>query len=104
MQRWPRVIVCVNLMDEAEKAGSASTSARAADPPWRPCRRHVRKRPNVVARLRQTIRDVLDGFMTVRPHLPDGQKPADCVRYARQLAAQTVPAARPGVTRGWTPF
>ena len=46
--------------------------------------------PNAVARLRQTIRDVLDGFMTVRPHLPDGQKPADCVRYARQLAAQTV--------------
>ncbi|MFR5760272.1 MAG: FeoB small GTPase domain-containing protein [Oscillospiraceae bacterium] len=28
MQRWPRVIVCVNLMDEAEKQGSASTCTR----------------------------------------------------------------------------
>ena len=90
MQRWPRVIVCVNLMDEAEKQGIRidlhSLQTLLGVPVVGTCASD----PNAVARLRQTIRDVLDGFMTVRPHLPDGQKPADCVRYARQLAAQTV--------------
>ena len=81
--RWPRVIVCVNLMDEAEKQGiridphapsrpslASLSSARAKAGSARMPR---------YARLRQTIRDVLMASMTVRPHLPDGQKDADCV-------------------------
>lgn len=90
MQRWPRVIVCVNLMDEAEKQGIRIDLHALQTLLGVPVVGTCASDPNAVARLRQTIRDVLDGFMTVRPHLPDGQKPADCVRYARQLAAQTV--------------
>ena len=90
MQRWPRVIVCVNLMDEAEKQGIRIDLHALQTLLGVPVVGTCASDPNAVARLRQTIRDVLDGFVTVRPHLPDSQKPADCVRYARQLAAQTV--------------
>ena len=43
-----------------------------------------------IRRLRQTIRDVLDGYITLTPHCPERTAPADCVRYARQLAAKVV--------------
>ena len=80
MQRWPRVIVCVNLMDEAEKQGIRIDLHALQTLLGVPVVGTCASDPNAVARLRQTIRDVLDGFMTVRPHLPDSQKPADCVR------------------------
>lgn len=95
MQRCRRVIVCVNLMDEARRAGLAlslhSLQALLGVPVIGTCASSAED----IRRLRQLLRDVFDGYITLHPHVPEQRSAADCVRYARQLAAQIVSGAEP---------
>ena len=88
MPRCKSLIVCVNLMDEARARGIRidlhALQTLLGVPVVGTCASNVED----IRRLRQTIRDVLDGYLTLTPHLPDRSAPADCVRRARRLAAQ----------------
>ena len=90
MQRCARVIVCVNLMDEAAAHGLRldlrALQALLGVPVVGTCAGD----PEDMRRLRQCIRDVTDGFVTVRPRIPEALTPAAAVVYARRLAAQIV--------------
>lgn len=90
MQRCTHVIVCVNLMDEAEARGLKldlrALQALLGVPVIGTCAGD----PEDMRRLRQCIRDVTDGFVTVRPRVPEKLTPASAVSYARKLAAQIV--------------
>ena len=90
MPRCKRLIVCVNLMDEARARGTQidlhTLQTLLGVPVVGTCASDAED----IRRLRQTIRDVLDGYITLTPHCPERTAPADCVRYARQLAAKVV--------------
>ena len=99
MPRCKSLIVCVNLMDEAEARG-IQIDLRALQlllgvPVVGTCASNAED----IRRLRQTVRDVMDGYITLTPHLPERSAPADCVRYARQLAAKTVQTGDGGRTK-----
>ena len=90
MQRCTHVIVCVNLMDEAQARGIRidlhALQTLLGVPVVGTCAGDT----ETIRRLRQTIRDVFDGYITLTPHLLERSAPADCVRHARQLAARVV--------------
>ena len=90
MQRCARVIVCVNLMDEAAAHGLRLDLRALQVLLGVPVVGTCAGDPEDMRRLRQCIRDVMDGFVTVRPRIPEALTPAAAVVYARRLAAQIV--------------
>ena len=99
MQRCKSLIVCVNLMDEAQARG-IQIDLRALQlllgvPVVGTCASSTED----IRRLRQTVRDVMDGYITLTPHLPERFAPADCVRHARQLAGKVVQSGDSGRTQ-----
>ncbi len=88
MPRCEKLIVCVNLMDEAQARGIRidlhALQILLGVPVVGTCASDAKD----IRRLRQTIRDVMDGYITLTPHLPEHSAPADCVRHARQLAGK----------------
>ena len=96
MPRCKSLIVCVNLMDEAQARGLQidlhALQALLGVPVVGTCASDAED----IRRLRQTIRDVLDGYITLTPHLPECSAPADCVRHARQLAAKVAQSGDSG--------
>lgn len=90
MPRCKKLIVCVNLMDEAQARGIRidlhALQTLLGVPVVGTCAGDT----ETIRRLRQTIRDVFDGYITLTPHLLERSAPADCVRHARQLAARVV--------------
>lgn len=90
MLRCRKLVICVNLMDEAQARG-IQIDLRALQmllgvPVVGTCASNAED----IRRLQQTIRDVTDGYITSTTHLSDQFTPADCVRHARQLAAEVV--------------
>ena len=99
MPRCKSLIVCVNLMDEAEARG-IQIDLRALQlllgvPVVGTCASNAED----IRRLQQTVRDVMDGYITLSPHLPERSAPADCVRHARQLAGKVVQSGDSGRTQ-----
>ena len=99
MPRCKRLIVCVNLMDEAQARGIQidlhALQILLGVPVVGTCASDAED----IRRLRQMVRDVMDGYITLTPHLPERSAPADCVRHARQLAARTVQSGDSGRTQ-----
>ena len=90
MLRCRKLVICVNLMDEAQARG-IQIDLRALQmllgvPVVGTCASNAED----IRHLQQTIRDVTDGYITSTTHLSDQFTPADCVRHARQLAAEVV--------------
>lgn len=99
MQRCKSLIVCVNLMDEAQARG-IQIDLRALQlllgvPVIGTCASNAED----IRRLQQTVRDVMDGYITLTPHLPEHSAPTDCVRHARQLAGEVVQSGDSGRTQ-----
>lgn len=94
MQRCRQVIVCVNLMDEAHAAGLRlhlqTLQALLGVPVIGTCASD----PNDIRRLRQCIRDVVEGYVTVRARVPQKLSAAACVRRARELAEAVIDGTR----------
>ena len=99
MPRCEKLIVCVNLMDEAQARGIRidlhALQILLGVPVVGTCASDAKD----IRRLRQTIRDVMDGYITLTPHLPEHSAPADCVRHARQLAGKVVQSGDSGRTQ-----
>ena len=99
MPRCEKLIVCVNLMDEAQARGIRidlhGLQILLGVPVVGTCASDAKD----IRRLRQTIRDVMDGYITLTPHLPEHSAPADCVRHARQLAGKVVQSGDSGRTQ-----
>ena len=99
MPRCEKLIVCVNLMDEAQARGIRidlhALQILLGVPVVGICASDAKD----IRRLRQTIRDVMDGYITLTPHLPEHSAPADCVRHARQLAGKVVQSGDSGRTQ-----
>ena len=88
MQRHTRVIVCVNLMDEAELRGIRVDLRQLELLLGVPVVGTCAGRAEDIRRLQQMIRDVMDGFVTVHTRMPEDLTTAEAVRAARRLAAQ----------------
>ena len=99
MPRCEKLIVCVNLMDEAQVRGIRidlhALQILLGVPVVGTCASDAED----ICRLRQTVRDVMDGYITLTPHLPERSAPADCVRHARQLAGTVVQSGDSGRTQ-----
>ena len=90
--RCRKLIVCVNLMDEARDRGIRIDLHALQSLLGVPVIGTCANQSEDIRRLKQMIRDVIDGFVTGNPHVPERVSPADCVRFARRLASQTVSA------------
>ena len=99
MLRCRKLVICVNLMDEAQARGIRidlhALQILLGVPVVGTCASDAKD----IRRLRQTIRDVMDGYITLTPHLPEHSAPADCVRHARQLAGKVVQSGDSGRTQ-----
>lgn len=90
MRLHPRVVVCVNLMDEAQRRGQSVDLAALEALLGVPVVGTCAAQPDDIRRLQQTVRAVLDGFMPLHPHVPERSAAAVCARTARTIAAQCV--------------
>ena len=89
MRRCKKLIVCVNLMDEAAARGIRLDLRALQSLLGVPVIGTCAGKAEDMRRLRQTVRDVLDGFVTVTPHVPENCKePAACIQYARKIVGR----------------
>lgn len=88
LQRGARVIICVNLLDEAQRRGITLDLHALQSLLGVPVIGTCAGRPEDIRRLRQCIRDLFDGYRSLHPHVPTQRTPAACLRYARTLAAK----------------
>ena len=90
MRLHPRVVVCVNLMDEARRRRQSVDLAALEALLGVPVVGTCAAQPDDIRRLQQTVRAVLDGFMPLHPHVPEHSSAAVCARTARTIAARCV--------------
>lgn len=90
MQRHARVIVCVNLMDEARTRGLTVDLRLMQTLLGVPVVGTCASCRDDLRRLQEMIRAVMDGFWPLHPHVPETHAAAACARYARTIAERCV--------------
>lgn len=94
LERFPKSVVCVNLMDEARREGCCPDIRRLESLLGVPVVATAAGRGEGIDRLCEAIRNVCDGFAPGCPSCSCSEDPRDYVRRAEELAAQCLPRGR----------